>query len=113
MKKGAVFTFRLPAALRNGLDQVRGTQTAGRFVLGLITRSLLRAGIIDKATAELTMARAPRSDRGVPRGKRSEREVARRRRGRAAAERLAGDRIPRNEQADAPRRRRKSRDASE
>src|SRR4051812_39467540 len=96
MKKDSALTFRLPAALRAGLEVARGKQSAARFVLTLIARALVRAGVIDSATAADAMVRAPRSDRGIPKGTRRESEPARRRRGRPASQRVAGDRVPRN-----------------
>ena len=84
MEKDATLTFRLPANLKARLDEI--ARADGRKLGGLVTLVLK------------TFVEAHDDD-----------AIARRRRDRSAAQRVAGNRVPRNQAANAARRDRKPR----
>jgi len=65
MLKDVTLTFRMPQAVRDGLEIVAKTdlRPAGQYLLQLLVADLVKKGVLSRSQGALALIRAPRSDR--------------------------------------------------
>ena len=65
MLKDVTLTFRMPQAVRDGLEIVAKTdlRPAGQYLLQLLVADLVKKGVLLRSQGALALIRAPRSDR--------------------------------------------------